>query len=170
MRNRSKPFHRRGTALHFARRSGMNQQSLPFAAAIMLLGACHASPSTDNMPGDAEDNAPFDLVAESETVRFVGTEPFWGGQVKGTALTYSTPEIPDGTDIAVTRFAGRGGVSWSGTYNGVRFALAVAPGECSDGMSDRTFPFVATLEVDGEQRSGCAWTASKPFRDQQPPP
>ena len=133
---------------------------------MLTLGACQGSPAAENVPGDVEDNAAFGLIAEGETVRFVGTEPFWGGQVKGTALTYSTPEIPDGTDIAVTRFAGRGGVSWSGTYDGARFALAVAPGDCSDGMSDRSFPFVATLEVAGEQRNGCAWSDSKPFREQ----
>ena len=44
-----------------------------------------------------------------------------------------------------------------------RFALAVTPGDCSDGMSDRTYPFVATLQVAGEQRNGCAWTERRPF-------
>lgn len=170
MRDPPKLFRGLGTASHLGRRMGMTQRPHCLAAILVVaLGACRASPSAEGAPGDADDNVPFALIAETETVRFVGTEPFWGGQVQGTALTYSTPEIPDGTDIAVTRFAGRGGVSWSGTYNGARFALAVAPGDCSDGMSDRLFPFLATLEVDGEQRNGCAWTESKPFRDQQAP-
>lgn len=112
---------------------------------------------------EASDAAAFTAIRPEETVRFLGNEPFWGGQVAGTALTYSTPDTPDGTDIAVTRFAGRGGVSWSGMYAGARFVLAVTPGECSDGMSDRTYPFVATLQVAGEQRSGCAWTGRRPF-------
>lgn len=118
---------------------------------------------------DRDDARPFALIGEDETVRFTGTEPFWNGQVMGTALTYTTPEKMDGTDIAVTRFAGRGGVSWSGMYDGARFALAVTPGECSDGMSDRTYPFVATLEVAGEQRSGCAWTDRQPFDGSEAP-
>ena len=105
----------------------------------------------------------FAGIKPEETVRFTGTEPFWGGQVTGTALTYSTPENQDGADIAVTRFAGRGGVSWSGMYQAAKLVLAVTPGQCSDGMSDRIYPFVATLEVAGEQRSGCAWTERQPF-------
>ena len=112
---------------------------------------------------DANETAAFSGIAASETVHFTGTEPFWGGRVAASALTYSTPEVPDGTDIAVARFAGKGGVSWNGTYSGARFVLAVTPGDCSDGMSDRSYPFVATLEVAGEQRSGCAWTDRQPF-------
>lgn len=139
------------------------------ALLIAALAACQASPSSETFPGDAGDTAPFGAIGEDETVKFTGTEPFWGGQVQGTALTYSTPENIDGSDIEVARFAGRGGVSWSGTYNGARFALAVAPGQCSDGMSDRRYPFVATLEVSGEQRSGCAWTERQPFTGLQAP-
>ena len=141
------------------------------SAALLLasLAACQASTSNEDVPGDADDTAPFDLIGANETVRFTGTEPFWGGQVQGTALTYSTPENIDGSDIKVTRFAGRGGVSWSGTHAGARFALAVTPGQCSDGMSDRTYPFVATLEVQGEQRNGCAWTERQSFTGPQAP-
>ncbi|WP_067682723.1 COG3650 family protein [Tsuneonella dongtanensis] len=138
--------------------------ALPFLA---LMTACSGGGSSDGLPGNPDDKAPFSAIGESETVRFTGTEPFWGGQVAGTALTYSTPEQPDGTDIAVTRFAGRGGVSWTGMHGGARFALAVTPGDCSDGMSDRTYPYVATLEVAGELRSGCAWTEDSPFTGSQ---
>jgi uncharacterized membrane protein len=130
--------------------------------AIALPG-CGSQTTPDSIPGDAGDDSPFAAIGATETVRFTGTEPFWGGQVVGTALTYSTPETPGGTDIVVTRFAGRGGLSWSGMYDGARLVLAVTPGECSDGMSDRTYPFVATLEVKGEQRSGCAWTETRSF-------
>ena len=152
----------------------MRTKRLALAAAMLVsLAACaseqagesdpaQAGPSspaeTDASPGpqtldeeeEGEETA-FAGITPEETVKFVGTEPFWGGQVKGTALTYSHPDNPDGTDFAVSRFAGRGGVSWTGIYEGARFVLAVTPGECSDGMSDRTYPFVATLEVVGEQ-------------------
>ena len=141
---------------------------LAIAAAVLIaasLPACSSQSVPDGMPGDAGDDAPFSAIAEDETVRFTGTEPFWGGQVRGRALTYATPDNPDGADIAVTRFAGRGGVSWSGTLGGERFVLAVAPGYCSDGMSDRTYPFAATLDAGGEQRSGCAWSEQRPFSE-----
>ena len=132
-------------------------------AAVLVpiaLAGCHASPASENVPGDAGDTRPFTEIGVGDTVNFTGTEPFWGGRVSGAALTYSTPEDPEGTDIEVSRFAGRGGVSWSGTLNGARFALAVTPGACSDGMSDRSYPLVATLQVGGEQRNGCAWIGS----------
>jgi len=115
------------------------------------------------VPGDTSDMRAFDGIRADEGVRFTGTEPFWGGRVSGTELTYSTPENPDGSPIAVTRFAGRGGVSWSGTWQGQPFRLAVTEGQCSDGMSDRTYPFTATLAVAGEQRQGCAWTERRSF-------
>lgn len=147
----------------------------------IVLASCQAAPSGPVPPApsdtaaaagpdviDAEDDTggeaeTFDGITASETVRFTGTEPFWGGQVAGSTLTYSTPENQEGSEITVNRFAGRGGVSWNGAHQGARFVLAVTPGECSDGMSDRTYPFVATLEVAGEQRSGCAWTERRSF-------
>lgn len=134
----------------------------------LLLAACGPSAS-DSLPGDSDDSTPFAEIGPAETVRFTGNEPFWGGEVTGSALTYATPDMPDGTDIAVSRFAGRGGLSWSGTHEGARFALAITPGECSDGMSDRTYPFVATLQVTGEQRSGCAWTDRRSFNGPDAP-
>jgi len=163
----------------------MNRSAMLSGALALALAGCDQAASTAAAPEDngaaaaasespapqpvetldasAKDATAFSDIGPNETVGFTGTEPFWGGQVKGTALTYATPEIPDGTDIAVTRFAGRGGVSWTGSYSGVRFVLAVTPGKCSDGMSDRTYPYVATLEVAGEQRSGCAWTDRQSF-------
>ena len=108
-------------------------------------------------------------IGENETVRFTGTEPFWGGEVSGETLTYTTPENIDGTQIAVERFAGRNGLSFSGTLDGADFVMAVTPGECSDGMSDRTYPFTVTLEVRGEQRQGCAWTDAQSFTGPEHP-
>jgi len=84
-------------------------------------------------------------------------------------LTYATPENIDGTAIAVERFAGRNGLSLSGALDGAPFDMAITPGECSDGMSDRTYPFIVTLEVAGEQRRGCAWTDSTPFSGPEHP-
>lgn len=163
----------------------MTKTILILATAAIALGGCQraeaplSEPSStgtaaaqgkrlappEPLPMEVEDTEAeaFDGIGAEESVRFTGTEPFWGGKVTGTALTYSTPENQDGADIAVTRFAGRGGVSWSGMYQAAKFVLAVTPGQCSDGMSDRTYPFVATLEVAGEQRSGCAWTERQSF-------
>lgn len=136
-------------------------------AATALLAACQSGEGA-NVPGDTEDQHAYDGISETDVVRFTGTEPFWGGQVEGDSLFYSTPEDLDGQTIAVTRFAGRGGVSFSGTLGGQALDLMVTPGDCSDGMSDRTYPFVATLQLGTDQRSGCAWREGED--DLGPPP
>jgi uncharacterized membrane protein len=140
-----------------------------FAIAISLtLTACNSS--TPGIPGDPEDSAPFSLIGEGETVHFTGTEPFWGGEVTGDQLTYSTPENIDGTLITVSRFAGRGGLSFSGTLDGAQFDLVLVEGQCSDGMSDRLFPFVATLSIgESDDLRGCAWSSEHPFEGPENP-
>jgi uncharacterized membrane protein len=128
-----------------------------------LLAACHAGGGGAPVPGDSSDHQPFSGIAASETIRFTGTEPFWGGESSGDTLTYTTPENQSGEAIRVKRFAGRGGVSLSGEMRGQPFDLTVTPGDCSDGMSDRTYPYAATLRLGSETRQGCAWTKTKGF-------
>ncbi len=156
---------------------------LPLVAACALLSACQpgasdapAAGETDApiqanaaVPGDTEETAPFSGIAEDEVLRFTGTEPFWGGQVSGKTLTYTTPENQDGTVIAVERFAGRGGIAFSGLLGGADFEMTVTPLECSDGMSDRTYPFTVTLEIGEDQRNGCAWSEQHPFEGPENP-
>lgn len=143
-------------------------------AGTLLLAACGGG---EPAPGaaettsvaSAEDTRVYDGIAEGETVHFTGTEPFWGGEVSDGTLTYSTPENQPGATIAVSRFAGRNGLSFSGELDNAEFVMAVTPGKCSDGMSDRTYPFAVTLQVAGEQREGCAWTDRQPFSGPQHP-
>lgn len=132
-----------------------------------LLVACQ--PLADTAPGQsaiATDPAPaFAGIAADETIRFLGTEPFWNGEIAGTRLRYATPENTSGETIAVRRFAGNNGLAFSGTLRGQGFDLAITPGACSDGMSDRRFPYTVTLKLGDEQRSGCAWTDRQPFAE-----
>ncbi len=129
---------------------------------MALLAACQPGSGTGaDLPGDSGDQRPYSGIAADEEIRFTGTEPFWGGETRGDTLTYSTPENPGGRIIAVKRFAGRGGVSIAGEMDRQPFDLTITPGDCSDGMSDRTYPYVATLQRGSETRLGCAWTTSK---------
>ncbi|MBA3677533.1 MAG: hypothetical protein H0W74_09050 [Sphingosinicella sp.] len=95
---------------------------------------------------------------QNPALRAVGTEPFWGAQIEGRCVTYSHPEDQDGTRVW-TRFtpAPNGGGTWSGSLGGRHFELIVRsePG-CSDGMSDRRYPYAAEVAVNGERRRGCA--------------
>lgn len=135
-----------------------------FLLAGLSLAACQPTDHTghDGTITTSPTHA-YDGIAESDTVHFTGTEPFWGGEVASGTARYTTPENATGKSFAVTRFAGNNGVSFSGKLDGAAFDLMVTPGTCSDGMSDRSYPYTATLTLGDEQRNGCAWTDSKPF-------
>jgi uncharacterized membrane protein len=91
-------------------------------------------------------------------MRALGTEPFWNARIYGRCVTYSHPDDQSGTRIWTRYTAGAGGAgTWSGALGGRRFELRIRPQPgCSDGMSDRRYPFAAELAVAGEQRRGCA--------------
>jgi uncharacterized membrane protein len=127
---------------------------------LFALAACHSA--AERVPGDAQDHHPWGEIAAGETVRFLGTEPFWGGKVGPDGLTYTTPENEKGETVAVSRFAGRGGVSFSGTMRDGATTLVVTPGACSDGMSDSRYPFIVTMQIGTQIRSGCGWTDRQP--------
>ena len=107
------------------------------------------------------------LAAEQPLICF-GNEPFW-------SLDLTTPgqaqfSLPDGPATMYrgreTRIEPRREAVWRGRSGGKRDGELVAflrDGACSDGMSDRHFPFVATLMVGGETRRGCAWSDAHPF-------
>lgn len=144
-------------------------RSLPLSlACLALLAACTSPDPADHgeataVPGDSADSQPFDAIAADEVVHFTGTEPFWGGEVTGTKLRWSTPENIDGETTTVARFAGRGGLSFTGTLQSMQFDLAVTPATCSDGMSDRTYPYAVTVQLGTQQLSGCGWTDRQPY-------
>lgn len=115
------------------------------------------------MPGNGADTHAYAGIAADELLRFTGTEPFWGGQAAGGTLTYTTPDNPDGLTIRVDRFAGRNGVSFSGRLEDRDLVMAISPGRCGDGMSDRVYPFNVTLRIGDEIRNGCAWSDDHPF-------
>lgn len=137
---------------------------LPILLATAL-AACGSSGSGGEakLPGDTGDTAPYDGIAENERVYFTGTEPFWGGDVHNGSLIWSTPENVDGEVIAVDRFAGRGGLSFSGALAGEAFVMTVTPSACSDGMSDRSYPYATTVNLGERTLEGCAWTDSDPY-------
>ena len=150
----------------------MNHETrLTLLAALALLSACQGERGrTADGEGVREGPGPaFTEIAAEDVLRFTATEPFWGGEVRGSELTYTTPENPQGSRVKISRFAGNNGLSVSGQLGGQGFDMAVTEAACSDGMSDRTYPFTVSLRLGGETRAGCAWTDRRPFSGPEAP-
>lgn len=149
---------------------------LLLAALVAGLGACAPGQTQDSAPegqrsdvvaspeqdGIDRESQPFNAVAPDEAVTLVGTEPFWNLVIEGEEGLWSTPENQPGTRFAITRFAGNGGLSFSGELDGQPFTATLTPGQCSDGMSDRDFPFVATVALGEDTLKGCGYIATQP--------
>jgi uncharacterized membrane protein len=131
-----------------------------FVAALgliaLLLAACGESPmgaseGASVAPADAPAATPpgpdysgdFDLV---------GTEPFWGGKIRREGLSLTRPDQPE--VIAANpgvRIEGDVGVWGSG-----HLVFKLTPEACSDGMSDRRYPYRAEVTFNGAVLKGCA--------------
>lgn len=137
---------------------------------LASLAACNPQGATDaTTPAGESPSQAYAGIGAGEVLRFTGTEPFWGGSVTGGSLTYTTPEDPAGTTIAVRRFAGNNGLAFSGSLGGSRFDMAVSEALCSDGMSDRSYPFSVTLRIADDLRRGCGWTDARRFTGPENP-
>lgn len=138
------------------------------AAALGLLANCSQEPGEIS-----RDSEPFDGIAADETIWLSGTEPFWAFEIapdgEGYAATYSHPENIEGARFEVTRFAGNNGLGFSGDMEGEAVQIALTPDACSDGMSDRTYPFAATVAMGGDTLFGCAYSSNHHYSGESAP-
>lgn len=139
----------------------MPRRHLPLVALLIAPGLAACAPAKD---GNIDPKGKtFDAVAPTEVVTLTGTEPFWNLRIEGSKGVWSAPDNQPGTRLSLSRFAGNNGLGFSGTLEGQALSAALTPGECSDGMSDRRFPFVATIALGGETLTGCGYTTSQPY-------
>jgi len=140
-------------------------------AAIPIVLAVSAIVAGCTSAGDnrAETAEAYDGIGPDEKITLSGTEPFWNMTVEGEVLTYTTPENLDGTTTSVTRFTGNNGLGFSGELEGKSLQIAITPGTCSDGMSDRDYPFTATIKLGDDTLFGCGFTASQPYSGDETP-
>ena len=154
--------------------------ALTLSAAALALGGC----AGEDGQGDSR-TQPYSGIAQSEVIELTGTEPFWGMTIDPTetpgadmassgsadaVAAYSTPENIDGTRFALERFAGNNGIGFTGTLDGgEKVTVTITPGDCSDGMSDRTYPFTATARIGERRLKGCAYTDAQGFEGPRAP-
>lgn len=124
----------------------------PPAAVVAPATPAAETPSAKRVPGQEN-------VEPLRIFRAFGTEPFWGVNVEGTRLTYTTPENQAGVVMEGTRKTLADGVEISGQHDGKPFVLTVSNGTCSDGMSDNTYSMVSTFRYGDIDYKGCGEAA-----------
>jgi heat shock protein HslJ len=102
-------------------------------------------------PGQPTYPAPNNPTGET-SYRAVGTEPFWDLEI-GRELIFTdrgnNVSVSDPTPTPINGIAGE-------TYRTQRLEVNIVHRQCSDGMSDRSYPDTVDVRVDGRQRyRGC---------------
>lgn len=95
----------------------------------------------------------------SKDLNLVGTEPFWAMQIKKETKTakFSRPGSSD-VDVgypAATKTKEGAIILTSSSPEG-DVVMTLTEGKCQDGMSDREYPWDASLLFKGETYKGCA--------------
>jgi uncharacterized membrane protein len=116
-------------------------------------------PLPPTLPGDLNkvpNLIPADGVVKSKHFQALGTEPFWGLEVLSGKLIYTSPEVQLGIAVNYTFSSEGKATRYSGTLQGKPMALTIAPGTCSDGMSDTVYPYKAEFKWGDATQQGCA--------------
>ena len=83
--------------------------------------------------------------------RGTGTEPFWGLTIDPQQMVFTlsgSAPVSQPTPRVIVGFAGE-------IYQTPRLNVNIVHAQCSDGMSDRTYPDKLQVTVDGKRFDGC---------------
>ncbi|ADG12525.1 hypothetical protein B7G68_21000 [Caulobacter segnis] len=125
--------------------------------AALLITACGpspmGSPATQAPPADAPTAVAPDYAGDFDAL---GTEPFWSVKVRSAGLIVSRPDHQDIATTGTTLEVMGEEALFRARTDGQDFSLRLTPGECSDGMSDRRYDYLAEARIDGLILKGCA--------------
>jgi len=144
--------------------------TLAAAASALAMAACSQGTS-EPAPAPADAPAPVVLggIDLNQPLRALGTEPFWGLDITPQTLSWSGVDQPVQTAANPGPAVQGTTATWrTETSTGTLLVLTLIATECSDGMSDRTYPLTARVELGEQTFSGCA--ATKAFLDAAPRP
>lgn len=126
----------------------MKRIVLACAVLGIATGGCSASPSA-SLPPTPQSRFPQQLKA-------LGTEPFWSLDIDGNRIAYSSADAPAPISAELVRREIAGELSLAGTLSGAALTATVRRESCSDGMSDRTYPYAVDLRWGARTLKGCA--------------
>ncbi len=87
----------------------------------------------------------------------LGTEPFWSVEIDVAGrTTFLRLDDPDVSADRVTRKATADGAQFSTQADGEPLEITLKKETCSDGMSDRVYPYAAEVTWQGRAYVGCA--------------
>lgn len=129
-------------------------------AALTLTGCKPAipSPAPKSLEETAAPPASAPVSDFSGDFDLIGTEPFWNLKLRGgKELVLTRPDARTVTAIAPGGEMEAGKAVWRAkAESGAPLTATIRVGECSDGMSDRTYAMSAEVEIEGRIYVGCA--------------
>lgn len=125
--------------------------------AVLALAAC--TEAQDQAPPESPPEPPPVLggIDLGKPVRALGTEPFWTVELTGTEMVYTTPEPPERRGPQPNPVVqGTTATYETEMADGTALRVTLVATECSDGMSDRTYPLTAMVKLGDLDLTGCA--------------
>jgi uncharacterized membrane protein len=123
----------------------------------LILSACSQAEEPAPPPPAPEPAPVLAGVDLTKPVRALGTEPFWSVELTGTEMVYTTPEPPEQRAPQPRAVVQGTTATFEGkTAAGTALSVTLVATECSDGMSDRTYPLTAMVKVGETSLNGCA--------------
>lgn len=127
-------------------------------AAALLAAACtQQEPQGPDRPEPPAPPPVLSGVDLGQPVRVLGTEPFWSVDITPEGIKYSGVDRPEQTaPNPGSTVTGTVAAFETQTVQGNRLEITLIATECSDGMSDRTYPLTARVVIGQETLQGCA--------------
>jgi uncharacterized membrane protein len=119
------------------------------AALTLSLAACRVR--------DSPQRAGLSEPPSPRAFRAVGNEPFWALEIDTAGLRFRTPDDTTGIHWPAGSARVRGDtLRWVGRSEDAEIDARIWPAQCSDGMSDRSWEYAATVRIDTATYTGCA--------------
>ncbi len=122
-----------------------------------------APPPAAQAPGQPQPTEAVDPAAPfRQDFTLIGTEPFWNLQVKGQTLVLTRPDPePAVTATNAGLAASSGKAIWTAQSGAVTVIATLSAATCSDGMSDRVYPYEAEVKVGDLLLKGCGMSSEE---------